>query len=53
MSQFIEWAAMGGYGVYIWPTYGVVTLLLIFNAVNTRWQYKKTLNRLRAWFASK
>jgi heme exporter protein D len=28
MKSFWEFAAMGGYGVYIWPAYGVAVLVI-------------------------
>jgi heme exporter protein D len=28
MSSFLNWLDMGGYGVYLWPAYGLVFGLL-------------------------
>jgi heme exporter protein D len=28
MSNFSQWAAMGGYAAFVWPAYGVATVIL-------------------------
>jgi heme exporter protein D len=33
MSELAEYFAMGGYGAYVWPAYGVAALVLIALAI--------------------
>ena len=33
MSLFCQWFAMHGYARYIWPAYGLVIAVLIFNVI--------------------
>lgn len=42
-----EFFAMGGYGVYIWPAYGLAAVLLVVNAVVPHWRERRLLQRLR------
>jgi heme exporter protein D len=47
MNQFLEWLAMGGYSIYVWPAYGVV---LVMNLLGIKWQKKQTRQKLQQWF---
>lgn len=40
MEQFSNFTAMGGYAVYVWPSYGLVLGLLAFQLLKPwrRWQ---------------
>ena len=29
MSNWAEFFAMGGYGIYVWPSFGIVTLVMV------------------------
>lgn len=31
-----EWLAMGGYGAYVWPSYGIFLLIIAVNIVSAR-----------------
>lgn len=35
MTSFANWLAMGDYGVFIWPAYGLTTLLLVVFVVSS------------------
>lgn len=35
MTSFSNWLAMGDYGVFIWPAYGLTTLLLLAFVVSS------------------
>ncbi len=50
MSQFMQWLAMGGYAIYIWPAYGLVCVVLVTNIVSIKWQHTRTRNRLQRWY---
>ena len=50
MTQFMQWLAMGGYSMYVWPAYGLVCLVLIMNLLGIRWQQKRTRKKLQQWF---
>lgn len=49
MSQFISWCSMGGYSVYVWSAYGLVTLVLFMNYVAVRAHKKRIHQKLRQW----
>lgn len=35
MTSFANWLAMGDYGVFIWPAYGLTALLLVVFVVSS------------------
>ena len=43
MSEFL---AMGGYAVYVWPSYGLVSIVLWLNWYLPRLQHKKLLAQI-------
>ena len=53
MNQFMEWLAMGGYSMYIWSAYGLVSFVLVMNLLSIKWQQKRTRIQLQQWFKSK
>jgi heme exporter protein D len=50
MNQFLEWLAMGGYSMYIWPAYGLVCLVFLMNLLGLKWKKKQTRQELQQWF---
>ena len=50
MNQLMQWLAMGGYSMYIWPAYGIVSVVLVGNIVGIKWQQKRTRMQLQKWF---
>lgn len=44
MADFL---AMGGYGVYIWPAYGVFVIVLAIDAIAPRVRRRRVLTELR------
>lgn len=52
MANFITVLNMGGYAAYVWPSYLLVVLVFIGNAVLTKRQLKKTRNQLHRWLKS-
>lgn len=50
MNQLIEWASMGGYSLYVWSSYGLVSVVLLANAWVVRNKKKKTQRQLQQWF---
>lgn len=50
MSQFLSWCAMGGYSVYVWSAYALVTLVLVLNGIAVRVHKKRLHQKLRQWF---
>lgn len=55
MMQWESWAAfwsMGGYGLYVWGSYGMCLLVILIEVIVLARQHKQTLHRLRrlqAW----
>ena len=49
MTQCLEWFSMGGYSIYIWPAYGLVSVVLVMNLLGIKWQRKRTRERLQQW----
>ena len=45
--NWAEFFHMGGYGLYVWGSYGCTALVLIFNIVSARRKHKTTLKMLR------
>ncbi len=50
MSQLMQWLSMGGYARFIWPAYGLVLFVLVFNILSIKWQTKRTRKVLQLWF---
>lgn len=50
MTALLSWFAMHGYGVYIWPSYGLVFFVLAMNVVLIKKQGHRTRRFLRQWF---
>lgn len=50
MSQLVDWLAMGGYSIYVWPAYGVVCVVLVMNLLGMKWKKKQTRQKLQQWF---
>ena len=46
MNSFDEFLAMGGYGAYVWPAYGIAFVVLLLNVVLPLIQKKKLLRQL-------
>lgn len=46
MNSFDEFLAMGGYGVYVWPAYGIAFVVLLLNVVLPLVQRKQFLRQL-------
>jgi heme exporter protein D len=44
-----EFFAMGGYGLYVWGSYGCAALVLVFNLVSASHKHKATLKMLREY----
>ncbi|CAM4486971.1 heme exporter protein CcmD [Legionella lytica] len=50
MSQFFEWLTMGGYSIYVWPAYSLVSVVLVMNLLGMKWKKKQTRQKLQQWF---
>ncbi len=50
MNHFLEWLAMGGYSIYVWPAYGLVCGVLAMNLLGIKWKEKQTRQKLQQWF---
>lgn len=50
MNDVVHWYSMGGYGVYVWSTYGLVMMSLIISVVCARRQRIRTRHKLKQWF---
>ena len=50
MSSFLQWLSMGGYATYVWPAYGLVCGVLLFNMFSIKWQQKRIHKLLQRWF---
>ncbi|STY29711.1 heme exporter protein CcmD [Legionella wadsworthii] len=49
MNHFLEWAAMGGYSIYVWPAYGLFCGIFIMNLLGMRLKRKQTKHKLQQW----
>ena len=47
MSSWHEFLTMGGYGAYVWPSYGVVLVVMIVNAILPSRRQRTLLKQLR------
>jgi len=43
-----EFFAMGGYGLYVWGSYGMAALVLVFNVLSARRREKSVRRELEA-----
>lgn len=50
MSQLMSWFAMGGYGAYVWPSYGLVFGVLIMNMLHAQRTSHRVQHQLKQWF---
>lgn len=41
-----EWLAMGGYGAYVWPAYGIACTILLAIVVHGRLRERRLLGKL-------
>ncbi len=46
MNSFDEFLAMGGYGAYVWPAYGIAFVVLLLNVVLPLVKRKQLLRQL-------
>ena len=47
--QWASWSAffnMGGYAFYVWTSYGIATLVLLWGVVKPLWQHRQILRSL-------
>lgn len=50
MNHFFEWLDMGGYSLYVWPAYALVSLVLVLNVLVLKRQRNRTERILKQWF---
>lgn len=50
MKQILQWLAMGGYSIYIWPAYGFVCVVLVMNLLGIKRARSNTRKWLQQWF---
>ena len=51
MIQFSDWqsfVAMGGYGLFVWLSFGAFVLLLIGTLLGLKWQRRSIVKAIRA-----
>jgi heme exporter protein D len=46
MNSFNEFLGMGGYGMYVWPAYGIAFVVMLLNFVLPLMQRKQVLRDL-------
>ncbi len=46
MNSFAEFLAMGGYGFYVWTSYGITFVVLLLNVIIPLLQKKKIWREL-------
>lgn len=49
MNEFIQWLSMGGYALYIWPAFFIVTISLLLNTILVNKNKKNVLIKLNTW----
>lgn len=49
MNQLLQWLAMGGYAIYVWPAYGLVFVVMIMYLFGIKWQAKRARKLLQLW----
>lgn len=47
MSSLHEFLTMGGYAAFVWPAYGVVTVVMIANIVIARRRHRRLIAALQ------
>ncbi len=47
MNSVQEFLSMGGYAAYVWPAYGLATLVMVVNAVSPARRLRAKLIELR------
>lgn len=50
MNQLMDWIAMGGYSIYVWPAYGLVCVVLVMHLLGIKWQRIRARKKILAWF---
>lgn len=50
MNDILHWCSMGGYGVYVWSSYGLVMGSLMVSVVCACKQRRRTQHKLQQWF---
>ncbi len=46
-NSFADFLAMGGYGLYVWGSFGVTALTLLLEPILTSRQHQTTVSRLK------
>ncbi|CAM3634076.1 heme exporter protein CcmD [Legionella oakridgensis] len=41
---------MGGYSIYVWSAYGLVSVVIVMNLLGMKWKRKQTRQKLQQWF---
>lgn len=49
MNPFLSLFAMGGYGSYVWPAYGLVFAMVVINILTIKRQRKQAKKTLQQW----
>lgn len=47
MNSLHEFLYMGGYAAYVWPAFGIVTIVMIANVIIARRRHRKTIEDIR------
>jgi heme exporter protein D len=47
MKSWHEFITMGGYAAYVWPSYGIVLVVMLANAILPGRKQKRLLNEIR------
>lgn len=50
LTHFFRWLTMGGYSIYIWPAYSIVSVILVMHLLGIKCNRVKTHKRLLQWF---
>ncbi|KTD82844.1 heme exporter protein CcmD [Legionella waltersii] len=50
MHQFLDWIAMGGYSLYVWPAYFLVYGILLLNVFRMKKHKSRIYTSLKHWF---
>jgi len=46
-SSFAEFLAMGDHGLYVWLSYGVALIMVLYNVVSVRLRQRRALQAVR------
>lgn len=46
MNSFAEFLGMGGYGMYVWPAYGITFVVLLLNVIMPLMQRRQVIRDL-------